>query len=96
MTLEELYNAERARIRKLALRYSRIFRVELEDLEQTGALAVCETHARYAGKVSEEELLRLSHRIVNRMMYRFAISEYRFKQVIVNGVLERKSKEQIN
>jgi len=82
MTLEELYNAERARIRKLALRYARIFLAEKEDLAQVGALAVCETHARYAGKVSEEELLRLSHRIVNRMMYKYAISELRHKKGI--------------
>ena len=82
MTLEELYNAERARIRKLALRYSRIFRVELEDLEQTGALAVCETYFRYAYKVNDEALFRLSHRIINRMMYKYAISELRHKKVI--------------
>ena len=79
MTLEELYNAERARIRKLALRYSRIFRVEPEDLEQTGALAVCETYFRYAYKVTDEALFRLSHRIINRMMYKYARSEYRYK-----------------
>ena len=82
MTLEELYNAERARIRKLALRYSRIFRVELEDLEQTGALAVCETYFRYAYKVNDEALFRLSHRIINRMMYKYAISELRHKKGI--------------
>lgn len=82
MTLEELYSAERARIRKLALHYSRIFRVEPEDLEQTGALAVCETYFRYAHKVSDEALLRLSHCIINRMMYRYAISEFRHRKVI--------------
>jgi len=94
MTLEELYNAERARIRKLALRYSRIFRVELEDLEQTGALAVCETYFRYAYKVNDEALFRLSHRIINRMMYKYVLEEYRLKEKLVNENLERMPKEE--
>jgi len=82
MSLEELYTIERARIRKLAIHYSRIFGAEPEDLLQTGALAVCETYVRYAGSVTDEVLLTLSHRIINRMMYKFALKEYRHRKLL--------------
>ncbi len=96
MTLEELYNAERARIRKLALRYSRIFRVDLEDLEQTGALAVCETYFRYAYKVTDEALLKLSHCIINRMMYKYAVKEKRQKRSFQLNKHEKRKDGEIN
>lgn len=82
MTLEDLYNMEKARIRKLAFRYSRVFGAEPEDLEQTGALAICEAYNKYARKVSDEILLWLSRRIVNRMMYKYALDEFKHKKVI--------------
>ncbi len=80
MTLEDLYNAERVRIRKLAHRYSRLFKAESDDLEQTGALAVCETYLRYANKATDEVILMLSHRIINRMMYKYALKEFKYKR----------------
>lgn len=96
MTLEELYNAERARIRKLALHYSRLFGAEPEDLEQTGALAVCETYFRYAYKVTDESLLKLSHRIINRMMYKYALKELKHKSTLALNKLQRRRNEEIN
>lgn len=96
MTLEDLYNAEKARIRKLAFHYSKRFGVEPEDLEQTGALAVCETYLRYACKTSDETMLLLSHRIINRMMYRYALEEIKHRKIICLNKLERKRNEQIN
>ena len=78
MTVEELYLIEKSRIRKLALRYARIYHAEPEDLFQEGALAVIETYARYA-ELPDEELLKVSHRIVNRKIYKYARNEYRRK-----------------
>lgn len=77
MTLEELYSIEKSRIRKLALRYARMFNTEVEDLIQEGALAVVETHNNYAVKLKDEELLKVSHRVINRKIYRYARNEYK-------------------
>lgn len=77
MTLEELYSIEKSRIRKLALRYARMFNTEVEDLVQEGALAVVEMHNSYSAKLNDEELLRVSHRVINRKIYRYAKNEYR-------------------
>jgi DNA-directed RNA polymerase specialized sigma subunit len=79
MTLEELYLEEKDRIAKLSRHYARIFRTEKEDLFQEGVLALAETYAKYADKLQDSELLKISHRIVNRTMYRYAKNEYRQK-----------------
>jgi len=79
MTLEELYLEEKARIEKLSRRYARMFSAEKEDLFEVGVLALAETYARYAYKLPDSELLKVSHRIVNRTMYRYAKNEYRQK-----------------
>jgi len=84
MTVEELYLIEKSRIRKLALRYARIYHAEPEDLFQEGALAVIETYARYA-ELPDEELLKVSHRIVNRKIYKYAKEEYRRKEYESNA-----------
>ena len=78
MTLEELYLKEKERIKKLSLRYARKFYAEKEDLAQVGALAVAETYAKYK-ELPEEELLKISHTIINRKMYRYARNEYKHK-----------------
>jgi len=79
MTLEELYLKEKVRIEKLSRRYARMFCTEKEDLFQEGVLALAETYAKYAYKLSDGELLKISHRIVNRKIYRYARNEYRQK-----------------
>ena len=79
MTLEELYLEEKDRIAKLSRRYARMFRTEKEDLFQEGVLALAETYAKYAYKLQDSELLKISHRIVNRKIYRYARNEYRQK-----------------
>ena len=79
MTLEELYLKEKDRIAKLSKHYARMFRTEKEDLFQEGVLALAETYARYAYKLPDGELLKISHRIVNRKIYRYARDEYRQK-----------------
>jgi len=79
MTLEELYLKEKDRIAKLSKRYARMFRTEKEDLFQEGDLALVQTYARYAYKLQDSELLKVSHRIVNRKIYRYARNEYRQK-----------------
>jgi len=79
MTLEELYLEEKDRIAKLSKRYARIFRTEKEDLFQEGVLALAETYAKYAYKLPDGELLKISHRIVNRKIYKYAKNEYRHK-----------------
>jgi len=78
MTLEELYLKEKERIKKLSLRYARKFCAEKEDLAQVGALAVAETYAKYK-KLPKGELLKISHTIINRKMYRYARNEYKHK-----------------
>ena len=78
MTLEELYLIEKSRIRKLSLHYTKMYHAEPEDLFQEGALAVLETFIKYA-ELPDEELLKVSHRIVNRKMYKFAKKEYKHK-----------------
>ena len=78
MTLEELYLIEKSRIKKLSLHYARIYHTEPEDLFQEGALAVIETYARYA-ELPDKELLKVSHRIINRKIYKYARNEYRHK-----------------
>jgi DNA-directed RNA polymerase specialized sigma subunit len=79
MTLEELYLKEKVRIEKLARRYARMFSAEKEDLFQEGVLALVQTYAKYAYKLQDSELLKVSHRIVNRKIYRYAKNEYRQK-----------------
>ena len=79
MTFEELYLKEKDRIEKLSRRYARMFRTEKEDLFQEGVLALAETYAKYAYKLQDSELLKISHRIVNRKIYRYARNEYRQK-----------------
>jgi len=79
MTLEELYLKEKDRIEKLSRRYARMFCTEKEDLFQEGVLALAETYAKYAYKLQDGELLKISHRIVNRKIYRYARNEYRQK-----------------
>jgi len=79
MTLEELYLEEKARIEKLSRHYARMFSAEKKDLFEEGVLALAETYARYAYKLQDSELLKISHRIVNRTMYRYAKNEYRQK-----------------
>ena len=79
MTLEELYLKEKDRIEKLSRRYARMFSAEKEDLFQEGVLALAETYAKYAYKLPDGELLKISHRIVNRKIYKYAKNEYRQK-----------------
>ena len=79
MTLEELYLKEKDRIAKLSKRYARMFRTEKEDLFQEGVLALVQTYARYAYKLPDGELLKVSHRIINRKIYKYARNEYRHK-----------------
>jgi DNA-directed RNA polymerase specialized sigma24 family protein len=79
MTLEELYLEEKDRIEKLSRRYARMFSAEKEDLFQEGVLALAKTYAKYAYKLQDSELLKISHRIVNRRMYKYAKNEYRQK-----------------
>jgi len=79
MTLEELYLEEKDRIAKLSRRYARMFSAEKEDLFQEGVLALAETYAKYAYKLQDSELLKISHRIVNRKIYKYAKNEYRQK-----------------
>ena len=78
MTLAELYLIEKDRIKKLSLYYARMYHTEPEDLFQEGALAIIETYARYA-TLPDEELLKVSHRIINRKIYKYAQNEYRHK-----------------
>ena len=78
MMLEELYLKEKDRIKKLSLHYARIYHAEPEDLFQEGALAIIETYAKYA-ELPDEELLKVSHKIINRKMYKFAKKEYKHK-----------------
>jgi len=84
MTLEELYLIEKDRIKKISLYYARIYYTEPEDLYQEGALAVIETYARYA-ELPDEELLKVSHRIINRKIYKYAKKEYRHKEYESNA-----------
>ena len=79
MTLEELYLKEKDRIEKLSRHYARIFRTEQEDLFQEGVLALAETYAKYAYKLPDGELLKVSHRIVNRKIYKYARKEFKQK-----------------
>jgi DNA-directed RNA polymerase specialized sigma24 family protein len=79
MTLEELYLKEKVRIEKLSRRYARMFRTEKEDLFQEGFLALAETYAKYAYKLPDGELLKVSHRMVNRKIYKYAQNEYKYK-----------------
>jgi len=79
MTLEELYLKEKVRIAKLSRRYARMFSAEKEDLFQEGVLALAETYAKYAYKLPDGELLKISHRVINRRMYKYAQNEYRHK-----------------
>jgi len=78
MTLEELYLIEKDRIKKLSLYYAGLFHIEPQDLFQEGALAVIETFIRYA-ELPDEDLLKVTHRIVNRKIYKYAKEEYRHK-----------------
>jgi len=55
-----------------------MYKAEREDLLQEGFLALLETYARYA-ELPDEELLKVSHRIINRKMYKFAKKEYKHK-----------------
>ena len=79
ITLEELYLKEKDRIKKLARHYSRIFKAEQEDLFQEGVLALAESYAKYADKIPEDELLKVSNTVINRMMYRYAKKENKRK-----------------
>ncbi len=79
MTIEELYLEEKERIEKLSRHYARMFSAEKEDLFQEGMLALAETYARYAYRLPDSELLKVSHRIVNRKIYKYAKNEYRQK-----------------
>jgi DNA-directed RNA polymerase specialized sigma subunit len=79
MTLEELYLKEKDRIEKLSRRYARMFRTEKEDLFQEGVLALVQTYVKYAYKLPDGELLKVSHRMVNRKIYKYAKNEYRQK-----------------
>jgi len=79
LTLEELYIKERVRIKKLAFHYAKMFNAEPEDLFQEGALALSKVYTRYACKLTDEELLKVSHLVINRKMYKYARSEYKHK-----------------
>ena len=78
MTVEELYLKEKDRIEKLARHYARMFSSEAEDLSQEGALTVTEIYAKY-GTLPDEELFKVSHRVINRKIYKYAQNEYRYK-----------------
>jgi len=78
MTVEELYLKEQVRIEKLAKHYARMFSAEAEDLSQEGFLALAETYAKY-GALPDEELFKVSHRVINRKIYKYAQNEYRYK-----------------
>ena len=80
MTLEELYLKEKDRIAKLSLHYARMFSTEKEDLFQEGVLALVQTYAKYAYKLPDGELLKISHRMVNRKIYKYAQNEYKQKE----------------
>jgi len=84
MTLEELYLIEKDRIKKLSLHYARIYHTEPEDLYQEGALALIETFIKYA-ELPDKELLKVSHRIINRKIYKYAKGEYRRKEYETNA-----------
>ncbi|MGB9695496.1 MAG: hypothetical protein ACP5SB_00405 [Caldisericaceae bacterium] len=75
MTLEELYDKEKTRIEKLSHHYARIFGLDYEELFDEGMLAVAETYARYALRTNDVELLRVSNKVVNRRMYKYARKE---------------------
>jgi DNA-directed RNA polymerase specialized sigma subunit len=79
VTLEELYLKEKDRIAKLSRHYARMFSAEKEDLFQEGVLALVQAYAKYAYKLPDGELLKISHRIVKRKIYRYARNEYRQK-----------------
>ncbi len=79
MTLEEFYLKEKVRIEKLSRRYARMFSTEKEDLFQKGVLSLVQTYAKYAYKLPDGELLKVSHRIVNRKIYEYTQNEYRHK-----------------
>jgi len=95
MTLEELYLKEKDRIEKLSRRYARMFRTEKEDLFQEGVLALVQTYAKYAYKLPDGELLKISHRIVNRKIYRYAQNEYRHKASETQSIAAKEHKSQI-
>jgi hypothetical protein len=78
MTVEELYLKEKYRIEKLARHYARMFSSKAEDLFQEGALTVTEIYAKY-GVLPDEELFKVSHRVINRKIYKYAQNEYRYK-----------------
>ena len=78
MTVEKLYLKEKDRIKKLARHYARMFSTEAEDLSQEGALTVTEIYAKY-GALPDEELFKVSHRVINRKIYKYAQNEYRYK-----------------
>jgi len=84
MTLEELYLIEKDRIKKLSLYYARIYHTEPEDLFQEGFLALMESYNRYV-MLPDEDLLRLSHKIINRKIYKYAQNEYRHKEYESNA-----------
>ncbi|MEA3313370.1 MAG: hypothetical protein U9Q18_03235 [Caldisericota bacterium] len=77
--LEELYLGEKGRAKKLAIRYAKMFNTEPKDLFQEGALALSKVYARYACKLTDEELLKVSHALINRKMYKYARNEYKHK-----------------
>ena len=85
MTLAELYLIEKDRIKILSLHYARMYKAEREDLLQEGALAVVETHNNYADRLDDEELLKVSHRIINRKIYKYAQNEHRHKEYESNA-----------
>jgi len=84
MTLEEMYLIEKDRIRKLSIHYARIYHTEPEDLFQEGSLAVIEAYSKYA-ELPDEDLLKVSHRIVNRKIYKYAKGEYRHREYETNA-----------
>jgi hypothetical protein len=55
-----------------------MFSTEAEDLSQEGALTVTEIYAKY-GALPDEELFKVSHRVINRKIYKYAQNEYRYK-----------------
>jgi len=54
--------------------------VEREELFQEGMLAVAEAYLEYAYKLQDEELLKVSHRLINRRMYKYAKDEYKYNR----------------
>ena len=79
MTLEELYLKEQGRIKRLAFHYAKMFYVEPEDLFQEGMLALAEAYRNYAYKLTDEELIKVANKIINRKMYKYAKNEYKHK-----------------